>query len=98
MRNQHAFGVARSHLALCARAARAPHMYYRTFPIVPTQQAANGAMDLFVDGVRREKLAQALIGLSVLQSATVEQVRAAMLFEQSAGRATVAEIAAMLAS
>jgi hypothetical protein len=71
-------------------------MYHREHPITPSQQATNGALDLFVAGCRTNNVRQQLIGLSVLQSATEAQVQAAMPFAQAAQHVTRDEIAAML--
>lgn len=72
--------------------------FRRTYPMTPSQQAANGALDIFVEGFRRADAAQMIFGLSVLRNATAAQVEAAMVFVQSTGRATPAEIGVMLAS
>jgi len=71
-------------------------MINREYPITPTQQAANGALDLLVDGFRQNQTKQMLIGLSVLRSATEAQVLAAMAFVQAGRNLTAAEINAML--
>lgn len=97
-RNQRAFGAARSHLAPARSPPRLTPMNRRIIPITPTQQAANGALGMFVDGHRRGDIPQMLVGLSVLQSATAGQVSTAMRAEEAGGRATVAEIETMLAS
>lgn len=72
-------------------------MYHREYPITPSQQAANGAMDIFVEGCRKGDMRQQLIGLSVLQSATEAQVRAAMPFAQARQPVTLAEIESFFA-
>ncbi len=72
-------------------------MYHREYPIIPSQQATNGALDIFVEGCRKEDVRQQLFGLSVLRSATEAQVHAAMPFVQATQQVTQAEIAAMLA-
>jgi hypothetical protein len=71
-------------------------MYHRVYPITPSQEAANGALDIFVEGCRNGNVRQQLIGLSVLQSATAAQVHAAMPFAQTSQGVTAAEIGAML--
>lgn len=53
-------------------------MIHREYPITPSQQATNGALDIFVDGCQRNNVKQQLFGLSVLQSATAAQLEAAM--------------------
>lgn len=80
------------------RPPRRTLMYHPEFPITPTQQAANGALGMFVDGHQGDDIPQMLVGLSVLQSATVDQVHIAMRLVQAGGGATVAEIEAMLAA
>ena len=91
MRNRpRAFGAPRCHLA------PAPFMINREYPITPTQQAANGALDLFVDGFRQNNLRQMLIGLAVLRSATEAQVMAAIPFVQATQSVSATEIQAML--
>ena len=72
-------------------------MYHRTFPIAPTQQATNGALEIYVGGARAENIPQMLIGLSVLQSASADQVHAAMHFVQTSLGITIAEIEGLLA-
>ena len=69
-----------------------------TVSSTPTQQAVNGAMDIFVAGFRRDQVWQRQVGLSVLARATEEQVREAMRFVEAHGRAAVGEIEAMLAA
>lgn len=73
-------------------------MYHREYPLTPSQAGANGALDIFVEGHRKDDVRQQLIGLSVLRSATVAQVQAAMSFVEASGRASRAEIEAMLAA
>ena len=72
-------------------------MYHREFPITPSQQATNGALDIFVEGCRKDNIRQQLFGLSVLQSATEAQIHAAMPFVESSQQVTQAEIVAMFA-
>jgi hypothetical protein len=69
-------------------------MYHRTFPITPSQHATNGSMDIFLDGCRKGDVSQQLFGLSVLQSATEQQVQSAMLYAEKDG-VPRAEIEAM---
>ena len=73
-------------------------MYHRLHSITPTQQATNGALDIFVEGFRRANTRQMLMGLSVLSGATEAQVHAAMPFVQASQQVTAAEIQSMLAS
>ena len=70
-------------------------MYHREYSITPSQEATNGALDIFVEGCRRHDLRQQLFGLSVLRSATDAQVHAAMPFVQASQHVTAPEIAAM---
>jgi hypothetical protein len=72
-------------------------MYPRSQPITPSQEAANGALAIFVDGCRNDDIAQQLFGLTVLSSATEAQVSAAMSFVEVSRQTTVAEIQALLA-
>lgn len=72
-------------------------MYHREFPVTATQQATNGALDIFVEGCRKENLRAQLFGLSILRDATEAQIRAAMPVVQASQRVTEAEIAAMFA-
>ena len=72
-------------------------MYHREYPITPSQQATNGALDIFVEGCRKADVRQQLFGLSVLRSATDAQFHAAMPLVQASQRVTQAEIMAMLA-
>jgi hypothetical protein len=72
-------------------------MYHREYPITPSQQATNGALDIFVEGCRKDNVRQQLFGLSVLRSATEAQVQAAMPFVQASQKVTQPEIAALLA-
>lgn len=71
-------------------------MYHREYPITPTQQATNGALDIFVEGCRKNNVRQQLFGLSVLRSATEAQLAAAMPFVQTSQGVTRVEIDAML--
>jgi hypothetical protein len=73
-------------------------MYPKFHPIVPSQAATNGALDIFVEGFRLEKVPQMLIGLSVLGSATAAQVQPAMKVVQASRGVSQAEIQAMLAA
>ena len=71
-------------------------MYPRVFPITPTQQATNGALDIFVEGCRKDHVRQQLFGLSVLRHAKDAEVREAMSFVQATQGVTATEIEAML--
>lgn len=72
-------------------------MYHREYTITPSQQAANGALSIFVEGCQKDNVRQQLFGLSVLRSATEAQVHSAMPFAQTSHGVTRAEIHAMLA-
>jgi len=73
-------------------------MYIRKYPLTPTQQATNGALDLFVDGFRKDNIRQMLVGLTVLSSATELQVHQAMHFVWSSQQVSEAAVMAMLAA
>ncbi len=72
-------------------------MQHREYSVPPTQQATDGALDIFVEGCRKDNVRQMLFGLSVLRNATEAQVHAAMPFVLANQQVTVAEIEAMLA-
>lgn len=72
-------------------------MYHRLHSISPTQQATNGALDIFVTGFRQDNVREMLIGLSVLSSATEAQVHEAMTFVQTSRQITADEMHSMLA-
>ncbi|HZP61560.1 MAG TPA: hypothetical protein VFB27_14645 [Opitutaceae bacterium] len=72
-------------------------MYHREHPITPSQQATNGALDIFIEGCSKADVGKQLFGLSVLRSATEAQVHAAMPFVQVSQHVTQAEIMAMFA-
>ena len=72
-------------------------MYHRLHPIAPTQQATNGALDIFVTGFRQDNVRDMLIGLSVLSSATEAQVHEAMTFVQTSRHISTDEMQSMLA-
>jgi hypothetical protein len=73
-------------------------MYHRQYKITPSQQAADGALDMFVDGYNTHNIQEQLVGLTVLSSATEGQVNTAMVFVQKTRGTSVAEIQAMLQS
>lgn len=72
-------------------------MYSHVYTISPSQQAANGALRIFVEGCQKDDVRQQLFGLPVLQSATEAQVHAAMPYAQASLGVAVGEIHAMLA-
>lgn len=71
-------------------------MQPRSHSTTPSQEAANGALAIFVAGCRQDDIPQQLFGLTVLSSATEAQVQAAMSFVDASRQATVAEIQALL--
>ena len=73
-------------------------MYHREYPITPTQQAANGALDIFIEGQRKALAPQMLFGLSVLLYATEAQVQTAIAVVAQNQHVEPAAIAAMLAA
>ena len=70
-------------------------MYYREYPITPSQRATTGALDIFVEGCRKEDVRQQLIGLSVLRSSTEGQIQTAIPLVVVSQRVTHAEIMGM---
>jgi hypothetical protein len=66
--------------------------------ISPTQQATNGALDIFVVGHQMGLVSQMLFGLEVLVSATESQVQTAIRFVHAMRRLPVVEIQAMFDS
>lgn len=72
-------------------------MNHNRHSMTPTQEAANGALAIYVEGFLRDNVSQMLFGLSVLASATNAQVQAAMPFVHLTQHVAVAEIEAMLA-
>ena len=71
-------------------------MYHRTYKITPSQQAANGALDMFIEGHRTHRTKQQLVGLSVLSSATEAQVHEAMVFVCGTQGLSLREVEAIL--
>lgn len=71
-------------------------MNSRTVSIAPTQQAVNGAMDIFVEGHGKDDARQMLFGLSVLSDSTEARLKEAMRSVQTRGRRTIGEIEAIL--
>lgn len=72
--------------------------YRRTRLTVPTQQAANGALSIYLEGWARRNARQMLFGLAVLHDASVAQVEAAISTLSARHVATEAAIRAMLRS
>ncbi len=73
-------------------------MNRRVCPITPSQQATNGAMDIFVEGHQKERTEQMLFGLEVLRSATESQVQTAIRMVNASRRIPVAQIQAMFSA
>lgn len=71
-------------------------MNHRLHPITPSQQATNGALEIFIEGHRRNRVPQMLFGLSVMSSATEAQVHAAISFVAGRQSVSAAAIQAML--
>jgi hypothetical protein len=72
-------------------------MYHREYPITPSQIAIQGALDIFVEGCRKNDMRQQLFGLSVLGSGSEAQVQAAKSSAVASQRVTSGEIEAMFA-
>jgi hypothetical protein len=85
--------VERSHRSLPSLAR-----FRRAGPYLPSQQAANGALDIFVQGYREQNPRLMLFGLSVLRSATAPQVAAATGEMERRGTAAAGEIAEMFSA
>ncbi len=69
-----------------------------SYHITPTQQATNGAMDIFVEGHLANNIPQMLFGLEVLRSATESQVQTAMRLEQAIRPLSLGQIQAMFSA
>jgi hypothetical protein len=72
-------------------------MNHHEYPIMPTQQAIIGALDIYVEGRKRDCVPQMLAGFSVLRSATEEQVHTAMPFVQASQQLSIVELQDVLA-
>ncbi|ACB74514.1 hypothetical protein [Opitutus terrae] len=70
-------------------------MSRREFPITPSQSAVNGALSIFVEGCGKDDVRQQLFGLSVLQSATADQVHRAMHSLETHPPLSVSELQAL---
>lgn len=57
----------------------------------------NGAIDLYVDGDRKNDVAQMLIGLKLLRDASEPQLQAAFVFVEQRHGLTESQVLAMLA-
>lgn len=53
-------------------------MYHRESPITPSQQATNGALEIFVAACDANDVRRQLFGLAVLRDATEPQLDVAM--------------------
>ena len=72
-------------------------MYHREYPIIPSQQAINGALCIYVGGGKKDDARQMSFGLSVLRHATETQIEEAIPFVQASQHVTRNEIQEMLA-
>ncbi|PAW63158.1 MAG: hypothetical protein B9S34_14800 [Opitutia bacterium Tous-C1TDCM] len=73
-------------------------MRHKLHSITPGQAAVNGALDIFVEGHGRSDVKQMLVGLTVLASATADQISAAVPIVAAARRLGPAAVTAMLAA
>lgn len=64
------------------------HYRCRTEPYAPTAQAVTGALDIYAEGRRERDVLRMLFGLSILRSATAEQVDTAMGVRTGTGQGT----------
>ncbi len=64
----------------------------------PSQQAINGALDLYVDGGKKDDVQQMLVGLAVLRHATETQIHAAVTVVRENRKLAEGEIQRMLAT
>jgi hypothetical protein len=72
-------------------------MYYREYPITPSQLAVNGALCIYIGAGKKDNAREMLIGLSVLRHATEAQIEEAIPFVQASQRVTGDEIRKLLA-
>jgi hypothetical protein len=72
-------------------------MYHHEYPITLRQEAANGALSIFVEGCEKGDVRQQLFGLSVLRSATEAQVHSAVRSVQVSQHTSEAGIMALFA-
>lgn len=80
------------------RAAPALSHYRLTQASTPSQQAADGALEIYLEGWDDDNELQMLFGLSVLQSAQAVQVESAIATAAERRGETIAEIHARLGS
>jgi hypothetical protein len=73
-------------------------MYYREYPITPSQPAVNGALCIYVGAGKKDNAREMLIGLSVLRHATEAQLEVAIPLVQASQRITGDDIRKLLAN
>ncbi len=73
-------------------------MRHKLHSITPGQSAVNGALDIFVEGHGRSDVKQMLVGLTVLASATADQIASAVPIVAAARRLGPEAVTAMLAA
>ncbi|MEO5960517.1 MAG: hypothetical protein ABIZ49_05965 [Opitutaceae bacterium] len=71
--------------------------YHGEHLIAPSQQAANGALDIFVEGCRKNDPGPQIFGLSALGCSTQAQIQIAIPLVAANQHVTRAEIEAMFA-
>lgn len=81
-----------------SRAAPALSHYRRTQTITPSQQAVEGALEIYLEGWDDDNALRMLFGLSVLQSAQAAQVESAITTAGDSRGEAGAEIRARLGS
>lgn len=62
----------------CTISPRHYRPYREPSPFSPTLPAVHGALDIYLEGQRQDDVARMLFGLSLLRSASVGQVQAAL--------------------
>ncbi len=72
-----------------------PSMPHRARAITPSQQAIDGALAIYAEGRGKGDERQMLFGLSVLRSATNEQLRTAMPVLQTHQGMSTADVQAL---
>lgn len=81
-----------------ARSAPALSCYRRVHPYIPSQPAAVGALEIYLDGWDLRNVRQMIFGLSVLRNATALQVDSAIATLQLRRGIGSADIHAMLST
>lgn len=92
----HAAAAPRSTWPSSARSAPSLSFYRRVHPYTPSQPAAVGALEIYLDGWDLRNVRQMLFGLSVLRNATAVQVESAIATLHLRRGIGSAEIHAML--